>query len=60
MTIDAKNVLRLNMPQWQRGDRPDYRLGAKVLAAIAPELKRRSRRLRYHHPQGLFDLSMAG
>jgi len=37
MTIDAKNVLRLNMPQWQGGDRPAYRLGAKVLAAIAPE-----------------------
>jgi len=37
MTIDAKNVLRLNMPQWQGGDRRAYRLGAKVLAAMAPE-----------------------
>jgi hypothetical protein len=37
MTIDPKNVLRLNLPQWQGGDRPDYRLGAQVLAAIAPE-----------------------
>ena len=37
MTIDPKNVLRLNMPQWQGGDRPAYRLGAQVLAAIAPE-----------------------
>ena len=30
MTIDAKNVLRLNMPQWQGRDRPACRLGAKV------------------------------
>ena len=37
MTIDPKNVLRLNLPQWQGGDRPDYWLGAQVLAAIAPE-----------------------
>ena len=37
MNIDPKNVLRLNLPQWQGGDRPDYRLGAQVLAAIAPE-----------------------
>ena len=37
MTIDPKNVLRLNMPQWQGGDRPDYRIGARALAAIAPD-----------------------
>jgi len=37
MTIDANKVLRLNMPQWQGGDRPAYRLGGRVLAAIAPE-----------------------
>jgi arginase len=37
MSIDPKKVLRLNVPQWQGGDRPDYRLGARVLAAIASE-----------------------
>ncbi|MDK1373573.1 MULTISPECIES: arginase family protein [unclassified Sinorhizobium] len=37
MTIDPKKVLRLNLPQWQGGDHPDYRIGARVLAAIAPE-----------------------
>lgn len=37
MAIDPKNVLRLNMPQWQGGDRPDYRIGGRVLAAIAPD-----------------------
>ncbi|KKX26247.1 arginase family protein [Rhizobium sp. LC145] len=37
MTIDPKNILRLNLPQWQGGDHPDYRIGARVLAAIAPE-----------------------
>src|SRR5215472_18282545 len=39
MSIDPKKVLRLNMPQWQGGDRPAYRLGGQVLAAIAPEPK---------------------
>ncbi|MGH7004852.1 MAG: arginase family protein, partial [Alphaproteobacteria bacterium] len=37
MTIDPKKVLRLNLPQWQGGDHPDYRMGARVLAAIAPQ-----------------------
>jgi arginase len=37
MTVDPRNVLRLNMPQWQGGDRPAYWLGGQVLAAIAPE-----------------------
>jgi arginase len=37
MAIDPANVLRLNMPQWQGGDRPEYRIGGRVLAAIAPE-----------------------
>lgn len=37
MTIDPKKVLRLNLPQWQGGDHPDYGIGARVLAAIAPE-----------------------
>jgi arginase len=29
--------LRLNLPLWQGGDRPNYRIGGRVLAAIAPE-----------------------
>jgi arginase len=37
VAIDGRNVLRLNLPLWQGGDRPDYRIGGRVLAAIAPE-----------------------
>jgi arginase len=37
MAINPKNVLRLNLPMWQGGDRPDYRTGGRILAAIAPE-----------------------
>jgi arginase len=37
MVIDPRKVLRLNLPQWQGGDRPNYRIGGRVLAAIAPE-----------------------
>jgi arginase len=37
LAIDGQRVLRLNMPLWQGGDRPDYRIGARVLAAIVPE-----------------------
>lgn len=37
MTIDPTKILRLNLPQWQGGDHPDYRIGARVLAAIAPD-----------------------
>lgn len=37
MTIDPRKVLRLNLPQWQGGNNPAYRIGAKTLAAIAPE-----------------------
>lgn len=37
MTIDPTKVLRLNLPQWQGGNHPDYRIGARVLAAIAPD-----------------------
>lgn len=37
MAIDPKNVLRLNLPQWQGSDRPDYRIGGRVIAAIAPD-----------------------
>jgi arginase len=37
VAIDGRSVLRLNMPLWQGGDRPDYRVGGRILAAIAPE-----------------------
>lgn len=37
MAIDGRRVLRLDMPLWQGGDRPSYRIGARVLAAIAPD-----------------------
>jgi arginase len=37
LAIDGPRVLRLNMPLWQGGDRPGYRIGGRVLAAIAPE-----------------------
>lgn len=36
MKIDPTKILRLNLPQWQGGDRPDYKMGARVLSAIAP------------------------
>lgn len=35
--IDPKHVLRLNLPLWQGGDRPDYYIGSRVLSAIAPD-----------------------
>lgn len=37
MTIDGNRVLRLNLPVWQGGDRPNYRICGRVLAAIAPD-----------------------
>ena len=37
MAVDPTSVLRLNMPQWQGGDRPAYGIRGRVLAAIAPE-----------------------
>ena len=37
MPIDPRKVLRLNVPQWQGGDRPAYRIGGRVLAALAPD-----------------------
>jgi arginase len=37
LAIDGRKVLRLNMPLWQGGDRPDYRIGGRVLSAIAPD-----------------------
>jgi arginase len=37
MAIDGRRVLRLNLPLWQGGDRPGYRIGGRVLEAIAPD-----------------------
>ncbi|MGV1873246.1 Arginase [Agrobacterium sp. DSM 25558] len=37
MAIDPTKTLRLNLPQWQGGDHPGYQVGARVLAAIAPD-----------------------
>ncbi|MGH7118848.1 MAG: arginase family protein [Acetobacteraceae bacterium] len=37
MPIDPRKVLRLNLPQWQGGDRSPYRIGARILTALAPE-----------------------
>lgn len=39
MPVDPRKVLRLNLPQWQGGDRPPYRIGGRVLAALAPEAR---------------------
>jgi arginase len=36
MTLDPSTVLRLVMPQWQGGDEPEYRVGTRVLTALAP------------------------
>jgi hypothetical protein len=33
MAIAARNVSRLNMPQWQGGDRPNCRVGGAERAA---------------------------
>ena len=37
MAIEPQSILRLNMPQWQGGNNPAYRIGGKGLAAAAPE-----------------------
>jgi len=37
MSIKPASILRLVMPQWQGGDEPAYRIGAKVLDALLPE-----------------------
>lgn len=37
MTRTPANTLRLVMPQWQGGDEPAYRVGAKVLGALLPD-----------------------
>lgn len=36
MSVHPSRTLRLNIPQWQGSDRPDYRIGGRVLAALAP------------------------
>lgn len=36
MTVQPQKTLRLNIPQWQGSDRPDYLIGGRVLAALAP------------------------
>ncbi len=37
MTKGILSTPRLNLPQWQGGDRPDYYLGTNLLAWLAPE-----------------------
>ncbi len=37
MTAKPANTLRLVMPQWQGGDEPAYRIGAKLLDALLPD-----------------------
>ncbi|MFA5630816.1 MAG: arginase family protein [Porticoccaceae bacterium] len=36
MSISPTKTLRLNIAQWQGSDRPDYHIGGRVLAALAP------------------------
>jgi arginase len=36
MPTKKETTLRLNMPQWQGGNRPDYYFGAQLLAWLAP------------------------
>ena len=36
MTKDAGKTLRLNMPQWQGGNRASYFFGSQLLAWLAP------------------------
>jgi arginase len=36
MSIQARSTLRLNMPQWQGGNQPEYHFGAQLLAWLAP------------------------
>ncbi|WP_339114622.1 arginase family protein [Thioclava sp. GXIMD2076] len=37
MTRTSQTTLRLVMPQWQGGDLPAYRVGAKILEALLPD-----------------------
>jgi arginase family enzyme len=36
MATKGESTLRLHMPQWQGGNRPDYRFGSDLLAWLAP------------------------
>ncbi len=36
MTVQPQKILRLNIPPWQGSDRPDYLIGGRILAALAP------------------------
>ena len=36
MSTNGESTLRLNMPQWQGGNRHDYRFGSELLAWLAP------------------------
>lgn len=36
MSVTKKATLRLNMPQWQGGNRHEYRFGSELLAWLAP------------------------
>jgi arginase family enzyme len=36
MSIQSRSTLRLNMPQWQGGNQPEYHFGAQLLAWLAP------------------------
>ena len=36
MSIQSGSTLRLNMPQWQGGNQPEYHFGAQLLAWLAP------------------------
>jgi arginase len=37
MTKQPGQTLRLNLPQWQGGNQPEYRFGAQLLAWLAPK-----------------------
>jgi arginase len=37
MTKQSGQTLRLNLPQWQGGNQPEYRFGAQLLAWLAPK-----------------------
>jgi arginase len=37
MSIETGSTLRLNLPQWQGGDEPEYHFGGQLLAWLAPK-----------------------
>jgi arginase len=50
MPGSSESVLRLHFPSWQGGDNPDYLIGGKVLAAIAPEVSGPVEEIRIDRP----------